>query len=222
MPGRTSTNRDYNWPGQETEEEGASFWTLFADPDYFEALDLELVAGRGFSFEVPTDTMDTYVLNEAALARLGWTAEEAVGHPFRAWDRPIGTVIGVVEDFHFQSLHQEIQPLVMNYKPQWMGGVAMRLAPGDVAGALGHLRATWNTMAPGFPLEYYFLDEDFARLYQAEARLLQLFTFFAAVAVFIACLGLFGLASYIAQQRKKEIGIRKVLGASTGSIVGLL
>ncbi|MEZ4701262.1 MAG: ABC transporter permease [Rhodothermales bacterium] len=224
LPGRVNTNRGYNWPGQtqEGDQEGASFWTGFADPDYFDVLGMTLVAGRTFSREVPTDTNDTYVLNETAVRQLGWSPEEAVGQPFRAWDRPMGTVIGVVKDFHFQSLHQPVESLVLNYKPTWMGTVALRTKAGALPAAIAHLQTTWNAFSGGFPLEYRFLDEDFDRLYQNEARLGSLFAFFAAIAVFIACLGLFGLAAYAAQQRTKEIGVRKVLGASVRSLVLLL
>jgi putative ABC transport system permease protein len=227
LPGRTGTSRGYNWPGQEGAasgpdgDEGASFYTIPADPDFVETLGLELLAGRTFSREAPTDTMDTYVLNEAAVARLGWTPEEAVDQPFRAWDRPMGRVIGVVRDFHFQSLHETVQPLVLNYIP-WFGNVAIRLAPGDVRGALAHVRASWAQLAPGYVFDYTFLDEDFDRQYREEEREGQLFAFFATVAVFIACLGLFGLAAYAAERRTKEIGVRKVLGASARDVVLLL
>ena len=226
LPGRIGTSRGYNWPGADAAaaadgEQGASFWTIPADPDFVDALGIELVAGRTFSHDVPTDTMDTYVLNEAAVAQLGWTPEEAVDQPFRAWDRPMGRVIGVVADFHFQSLREEVQPLVLNYIP-WFGSVAIRLAPGDVRGALDHVRATWGEFAPGYVFDYRFLDEDFDRQYEAEVKEGQLFAFFATVAIFIACLGLFGLAAYAAERRTKEIGVRKVLGASSRDVVLLL
>ncbi len=222
LPGRTGTNRDYNWPGQAGEDErGESFWTIPAGPGYLDVLGIKLVAGRFFSDAIATDTLDTYVLNETAVRKLGLTPEEAVGAPFRAWDRPMGQIIGVTEDFHFQSLHQEVQPLVLNYIP-WFGIVAVRTAPGGHAAALDHLRATWERFAPGYAFDYKFLDEDFDRLYRDEERLGQLFAFFAGVAIFIACLGLFGLAAYTAERRRKEIGVRKVLGASVPQIVRLL
>ncbi len=220
LPGRVGTNRGYNWPGQSEEEQGQSFWTLIADPNYVETVRLELTAGRDFSDDVPTDTQDTYVINEAAAQALGY--EEPVGQPFRAWDRPMGTIIGVVKDFHFQSLHQEIVPVIINYKPEWLGTVVVRLAPGDLPAALDAVRIQWQTFAPGFAFDYQFLDEDFDRLYRAEDRLARLFGFFAGVAIFIACLGLFALAAYMAQERTKEIGVRKVLGASVPQLIGLL
>ena len=224
VPGRVNTNRGYNWPGQvdNDEQEGASFWSVFADPDYLDVFDMELIAGRTFSKQIVADTNDTYLLNEKAIQQMGWRPEEAVGQPFRAWDRPMGRIIGVVKNFHFQSLHQEVQPLVFNFKPAWMGTVALRTSEGGVRNALNHLEASWPDFAGGFPLEYRFLDEDFGRLYQNEARLGSLFAFFAAIAVFIACLGLFGLAAYTAQRRTKEIGVRKVLGASPQGLVLLL
>ena len=222
LPGRVGTNRGYNWPGQTGEDErGESFWTIPAGPGYLDVLGIDLLAGRFFSDEIGTDTLDTYVLNEAAVRELGLTPEEAVGAPFRSWDRPMGQIIGVTEDFHFQSLHQAVEPLVMNYIP-WFGIVSVRTAPGGHAAALDRVRAAWERFAPGYAFEYRFLDADFDRLYRDEQRLGQLFGFFAGVAVFIACLGLFGLAAYTAERRRKEIGVRKVMGASVGSIVVLL
>ena len=222
LPGRTGTNRGYNGPGQAgADEQGESFWTIPAGPGYLDVLGIDLLAGRFFSDEIATDTLDTYVLNETAVRKLGLTPEEAVGAPFRAWDRPMGQIIGVTEDFHFQSLHQAVEPLVMNYIP-WFGIVSVRTAPGGHAAALDHVRATWDRFAPGYAFDYRFLDADFDRLYRDEARLGQLFGFFAGVAIFIACLGLFGLAAYTAERRRKEIGVRKVMGASVPQIVRLL
>lgn len=220
LPGRVGTNRGYNWPGQGENEEGSSFWTLIADPNYVETVRLELLAGRDFSEDVPTDTQDTYVINEAAAQVIGY--ENPVGQPFRAWDRPMGTIIGVVKDFHFQSLHQDILPVIINYKPQWLGTVVVRLAPGDLPAALDAVRSQWQTFAPGYVFDYRFLDEDFDRLYRDEDRLGRLFGFFASIAIFIACLGLFALAAYMAQERTKEIGVRKVLGATVPQLIGLL
>ncbi|MEM1041803.1 MAG: ABC transporter permease [Bacteroidota bacterium] len=222
LPGRVGTTRGYHWPGQAGEgEQGEGFATAPAGPGYLDVFGIDLVAGRGFSDDVPSDTLDAYILNETALATLGLTPEEAVGAPFRAWERPVGQIIGVVEDFHFQSLHEEVEPLVLNYIP-WFSYAAMRVGPADLPATLNHVRATWETFAPGYAFDYTFLDEDFDRLYRAEARLGQLFGFFAGVAVFIACLGLLGLAAYAAARRRKEIGVRKVLGASAGQIATLL
>ena len=222
LPGRVGTNRGYNWPGQTgTEEKGESFWTIPAGPGYLDVLGIQLRAGRFFSADVPSDTLDAYVLNETAVRALGLTPEQAVGAPFRAWDRPMGQIIGVTEDFHFESLQQEVQPLVLHDIP-WFSIVSVRAAPGNLPATLDHLRAAWEQFAPGYAFDYTFLDEDFDRLYRDEQRLGELLGFFAGVAVFIACLGIFGLAALAAERRRKEIGVRKVLGASVQGLTAML
>lgn len=220
LPGRVNTSRGYQWPGDANDEDGRGFQTMLADFDYLETLGLEVVAGRDFSREFATDVEDAYILNQAAVRDLGW--DDPVEHPFRAWDREMGRVIGVVKDFHFKSLQQQIEPLVINIKPDWAGNVAIRIAPDNVPGAIETIERVWRAFAPGFPFNYRFLDEDFDRHYRAEDRLATLFTIFAFIAVFVACLGLFGLAAYSASQRTKEIGIRKVMGASEVGIAVLL
>lgn len=221
LPGRVNTSRGYNWPGQSADEqEGRGFYTVLADPHFIETLGLQIVSGRNFSEDMPTDFEDAYILNETAVRELGW--ENPIDHPFRAWDREMGSVIGVVEDFHFKSLHQQIEPVVINIKPGWLSYVVIRLAPGQFDESVSRLRAQWEMLAPGFPFDYRFLDQDFERLYRSEQNLGRLFTFFATIAILVACLGLFGLAAYSAEQRTKEIGVRKVLGASVQSIVIML
>jgi putative ABC transport system permease protein len=128
-----------------------------------------------------------------------------------------------VRDFHFQSLHAPVEPLVINHKPGWLRALAVRLAgEGRLQDAIAAVRAEWEALAPGYAFTYTFLDEDFGRLYLREERLGRLFGLFAGVAVLIACLGLFGLAAFVAEQRRKEVGVRKVLGASVGGLVALL
>jgi putative ABC transport system permease protein len=221
VPGRVNTNRGYNWPGQNGDEMGQAFWTLLADENHLGTLGIELLAGRDF-IASEADHHDAYIINEAAARQLGYAPAEAVGQPFRAWDRPMGTIVGVTSDFHFQSLHAAVEPVVINFKPDWLGGVVVRLAPGHLPSAIDALRASWEPFAPGYALEYTFLDADIGRLYFTEQRLARLFGLFAGLAVLIACLGLFGLAAYSAEQRRREIGVRKVLGASTPRLVALL
>lgn len=218
-PGSVNTNRGYKWPGTE-EEEGKSFYSMFVDQHSVEALDLEFVAGRNFSADIETDVSHGYILNETAVRELGWT--DPVGMPFRAWDDEMGQVIGVVKDFHYQSLHQEIGPIVLDMKPGWSWTAAIRVAPGNLAGTMDYLGQQWKAMEPELPLVYRFLDEEFDRLYRDEEQLGNLFGYFTSLAILIACLGLFGLAAFVAEQRTKEIGIRKVLGASVGGVVMLL
>jgi putative ABC transport system permease protein len=144
-----------------------------------------------------------------------------VGKRFGFWDID-GQIIGIMKDAHFQTLHQKIEPLVFKMFPPWLRRMYVKFRSDNVSATLASLEKAWTEMNLGYPFEYRFLDEDFNDLYSSEARLGKIFQSFAALAVFIACLGLFGLASFIAEQRTKEIGIRKVLGSSTAGIVALL
>ncbi len=223
VPGRVRTSRGYNWPGQEAgTENGLSFQTVLADFGYLDTFGLELVAGRDFSRDRPADFENTYILNESAAREIGFsTPESAIGQPFRAWDREMGEIIGVVRDFHFTSLHSTIEPVVINVKP-WTSWIAFRVAPGDAEEAVNILSAAWSDIAPGYPFDFRFLDDDFNRLYAREQELGRLFTFFAGLAIFVSCLGLFGLSAFSARRRTKEIGVRKVLGAGTRDIMFML
>ncbi|HMB92063.1 MAG TPA: FtsX-like permease family protein, partial [Rhodothermales bacterium] len=131
-------------------------------------------------------------------------------------------VVGVFRDYHHFSLKENIEPMVLRIAPRLSRFVSLRLAAEDVPGVLAHATTTWESLYPGYPFRYFFLDEDFNEQYQSEEQLSRIFTTFATLAILIACLGLFGLAAFTAQQRTKEIGVRKVLGASVLSIVGLL
>ncbi len=218
LPGRVGTSRGYNWPGKE-EKDSRSFYTMFVDPHMLETLGIELVAGRNFSDAIPTDATNAYLLNETAVRELGW--QEAVGKPFRVWDEEMGEVIGEVKDFHFRSLHNKIEPLVLDIKREWSWNAAMRLGGGDIGPTLSYIEQQWKALDPEVPFNYFFLDADFDRLYRSEERLGRLFSGFTVLAVFVACLGLFGLAAFATEQRSKEIGIRKVLGASVPDILFL-
>ncbi len=223
VPGRVRTSRGYNWPGQSPDlENGQSFQTVLADFGYLKTFGLKLVAGRDFSRDRPMDFENTYILNERAALEMGYTnPEDVIGQPFRAWDREMGQIIGVVKDFHLTSLHNTIDPVVINIKP-WTSWVAFRVAPGNAEEAVGILSAAWSDVAPGYPFDFRFLDDDFNRLYEREQELGRLFTFFAGLAIFVSCLGLFGLSAFSAQRRTKEIGVRKVLGAGNGDIMFML
>jgi len=136
-------------------------------------------------------------------------------------------VIGVVKDFHYKSLHATIEPLVLllfegSIQHRWAHQIPIRIGPGDVPGTLAYLEETWKHFTHGLPLEYSFLDDKIGRFYESEARLQTIFSFFSGLAIFIACLGVFGLATFMAERRTKEIGIRKVLGATAASVVLLL
>ncbi len=198
---------------------------LFTDHDLVETLRLEVVDGRDFSRSLSTDS-SAFLINEAAVRMLGWetpvgkrlTMPGATGQE----DTRTGEVIGVVADFHYASLHDEIAPMALLIYPRPLPALAVRLQPDDLPRTLAFLEATWRRFQPGKPFQYTFLDDDFDALYRADERLAQIFTAFALFAVLIACLGLFGLASFTAAQRRKEIGVRKVMGATVSQIVLLL
>jgi putative ABC transport system permease protein len=195
------------------------------DPDYVATLGLGLRQGRNFSPGRATDAKAA-LINESAARQLGY--DNPVGKIIHNGDNSaVGKlqVIGVVKDFHFESLHREVGPVILHQDTalgeSWEA-VSFRLAPGNVPGTLAALEKQWRKTAPGLPFEYAFLDASFDALYRSEQRTGQLFTAFAAVAILIACLGLFGLSAFTAEQRTKEIGIRKVFGASVPQLVRLL
>jgi len=197
------------------------------DPHYVQTLGLRLIAGRDFDPDRTADLERAFLINETTARRLGWTPEEALGQPFTlSQGVDPGEVIGVVADFHTASLHGEIPAvgLQLGPSPNWSTGAQLvaRLAPEDIPGTMRHLETALRPFAADGPLRYEFLDERFDALYASERNLGRIFGTFALMAVGIACLGLLGLAAHTAQARTKEIGIRKVLGATAGSLVALL
>ena len=219
IPGRMMTTMSYQVEGQ-TEDEWGSITALIVDPDFSETYEIPMVAGRDFSDEMQTDVRNAFILNESAAREMGFAPEQAVGKKFRMNER--GRIIGVMKDFHFNSLHKEIEPLVLAVWPSWLGYVSVRIAPGDIAGSLALIENTWRESNSNRPFSYFFFDEHFDQLYRAEERFAQVFVSFSSLAICIACLGLFGLATYTARQRTKEIGVRKVLGATVTNVTALL
>jgi putative ABC transport system permease protein len=195
------------------------------DHDFVPHFQIQMAAGRAFSRDFPADTAKSLLINEAAARQFGYLkAEDAVGKRFSQWGRE-GTIIGVVKDFNFRSLHQRIEPLTLRFAPPSEGSLSrltLRIQSADMQKTIAQLERLWNTLSPQRPFLYSFLDESFNKQYQADLHFGQIFSLFSGLAIFIACLGLFGLATFTAQQRTKEIGIRKVLGASVASIVTLL
>ncbi|MEM6784920.1 MAG: ABC transporter permease [Bacteroidota bacterium] len=194
------------------------------DAGYAETLGLALVAGRDFSRgsvdgSAPADTT-AWLLNEAAVREFG--LDDPIGEVL-VWDsnRYSAPVVGVVQDFHFASLHGEIEPLLIPLRPG-VGSTLIVRVQDDIPAALDHVRAQLEALVSGTPFTYRFLDDTFDQLYRQEEQLSQVFALFAGLAIVIACLGLFGLAAYTAERRRKEIGVRKVLGASVSSVVALL
>ncbi len=205
------------------EEEVHDLRTVFTDYDYVKTFGLNIIAGRDFSRDFTTDTQEAVIINEAATRFLGWTPEEALGkeitNKFR--DSIPHKVVGVIEDFHFASLHNTIDPMAISIGND-QRVIAIKLAAGNMQEAVATVEDTWQQASAQYPFAYNFLDEEYDNLYKAEQKQGMLFRLFAGLAIFIACLGLFGLVTFTAEQRTKEIGIRKVLGASVPGLVHLL
>jgi putative ABC transport system permease protein len=194
----------------------------FVDFDYIPQYKIRMAAGRAFSRDFLTDTTQSMILNEAAVKLFGYASpEQAVGRRFKQWGRE-GKIIGVMKDFHFRSLQQEIKPLSMRIEPQGCNLISINLSTQNLPSTIAAVENKWNTLIPARPFSYFFLDEFFDKQYRSEERFGKLFLNFAILAIIISCLGLLGLASYSTLQRTREIGIRKVLGASVPNIVNLL
>src|SRR6185503_19070009 len=198
------------------------------DEDYIKTTGLQLIAGedltqqdiKDVSYPEQSKNVYHFILNESAAKELGWTPQEAIGKKmFMDASRP-GFVRGVIKDFNFESLHNPIRPLVLF--PEVRGRALLVKVKGNIPQTIAFLEGKWKELVPHRPFEYKFLDEYFNRLYSSEMRLGKVLNIFAAIAIALACLGLLGLSSYSAKQRVKEIGIRKVLGASPGRIAALL
>jgi len=216
VPGRTM-DRIGIVPEGATKEESWIVSGMIMDENFLDTLSIELVEGRNFSPEFGTDAEKAVIINEAAVRAFGW--EEPVEKTFNTGEL---TVIGVIKDFHFATLRHIVEPLVIRFRPGANGLLSIKLKGGSIPEGLDHIEKTWSGLFPGVPLEYVFLDEEFDLLYRQEKSFGSLTWGFTGLAIFIACLGLFGLASHSVAQRTKEIGIRKVLGAGSLGLTALL
>jgi len=193
------------------------------DFDFIPNYHIDVVAGRAFSRNYPVDSTQSLMVNEAAAHLFGYAnSQDIVGKAFDLWGNQ-GTVIGVLQDFNYQSLHNKVEPLVLRFAPvDALGKLSLSLKTTNLSETVNQLALIWNRLVPQRPFLYSFLDESFNKQYQADIRFGQVFSVFSGLAILIACLGLFGLATYSTKKRFKEIGVRKVLGASIGVIVTLL
>ena len=227
IPGRFNNDTVFR-PEGAPNEKIYDFHVVSATSEYLETLGLDLVTGRSFTQERPSDVNSAYVINETGARLLGWTPDEAIGKAFTRVaagdndeDLP-GQIVGVVQDFHFDSMHEAISPLAIYLTPGYVYYLPIRIRPENVPETLAFIEEKYAAFQPTHPFQYTFLDEDFGRLFEQEEQLSRIYGAFTLFAIFIACLGLFGLASFITQQRTKEIGVRKVLGATVPQIVVLL
>jgi putative ABC transport system permease protein len=218
-PGMESSTWQYDFPGLEIPKRSMN--TMIVDYDFINTYGLEIVQGRNFSRDFATDSLHGYLINEAAAREL--FLEQPVGTPIRALDgHPEGIIIGVVKDFNYRSLHRGIEPLVLRIDPVNMWCMSVKMNLGILKDNLSVIESEWKKLAPDYPVSYQFVDETIERQYKAEQNTGVLIGSFAALAIIIACLGLLGLSAFMSEQRKKEIGVRKVLGSSVAGIVLLL
>lgn len=199
------------------------FGTLIVDDDFVEVFDIPLVAGRNLARGEDKDKEAAFLVNESTVRHWGFSSpEQALGRKVKWAGWKEGQVVGIVRDFHHRPMQFEVEPMIMHIRPLAFHYMYVRISPDHRAETLRSLESAWRQTLPSKPFDYFFLDDEFDRYYRAEQRLAQLVGFFALMAVFVACLGLLGLASFTAERRTREIGIRKVLGSSVGEVVLLL
>jgi len=207
-----------DWNGRADDFNPAIF-TLAADADFASLFNLQMKEGRWFRSNSRADS-NNVILNETAVKELG-IQQPVPGQRFTLHGKA-GTVIGVVKDFYYKSMHEKIGPMIIKTDPGWYGTLFIKVHPGHIATANASTAKVWTQLLPGLPFEYTFMDDDFDKLYRSDLRVSTLVLIFSIIAIIIASLGLFGLVAFTAEQRKKEIGIRKILGASAANIVGML
>jgi putative ABC transport system permease protein len=231
LPGDQYAGDGVKVPGNEGEKEHSAK-VFIADHDYVKTLGLRIIAGRDFSKTRTTDEKEAFIINETAVKEFGFaTPEKAIGKPMH-WDEwapadslnPVkkGEVIGVVQDFHYTSLHEKLTPSVIHIYPAVSFKVAVKLKTADIKNTILYINDTWNKFSPGYPIDYKFMDETYGKMYESEQKLSSLLWIFTVMTILIGCMGLFALAAFSAEQRIKEIGIRKVLGASVFNLTSLL
>uniref|UniRef100_UPI0035B5B141 ABC transporter permease n=1 Tax=Dyadobacter flavalbus TaxID=2579942 RepID=UPI0035B5B141 len=214
-----SSTMGVTWPGKDTTQK-ILFSVNTIGYDFIKTMGITLLDGRDFNPEFGTDTTN-FIINEAAARKMGF--KDPVGKELTIFDRK-GKIIGLMKDFHIGSLHVAIEPLIIGFQSRnsYRGAVLIRTEAGKTRLAIQNIEKVYKQFSPGFPFKYRFTDEEFGNLYKAENVVSRLANYFAFLAIFISCLGLFGLAAFTSEQRTKEIGVRKVLGASVANLVGML
>lgn len=202
------------WEGK-VGDQRVQFTVRIVDFDYLNTFDIQVTQGRFFSENITTDKAG-FVLNEAAVKAMGMN--QPLGKWFHWWDKR-GPIIGVVEDFHFNTIHNEIEPLFLQVLPQYYRTLCLKVRPDQISDTIGFIEKTWQSHVPDFPFEFSFLDQTIDRMYRTEERLAKIFRVASAFAVIVACMGLLGMVSFVVEQRTKEIGIRKVLGSTIPGVV---
>ncbi|MEP7231223.1 MAG: ABC transporter permease [Ginsengibacter sp.] len=227
LPGKEAyENQDVFIPQEKTKDQFVPLWYIRGDWDITKTMGFQLLTGRDFNPQMPTDSFG-YILNETAVKQLGWKLQDAVGKTLSTFgdgpdDMIQGRVIGVVKDFHFEDFTNTVKPLLVGVNPHFWWNVAVRVDPENISATLSFLQKQWKTFQPDYPFEYYFEDQNFSKLWSSDQKLTVILEVFTGIAMGIACIGLFGLSVFAAERRIKEIGIRKVLGASVSHVAILL
>ena len=222
VPGNFFPNAGTTIENPEGELESHSPAIYEIDPDFLTFYDIKVLAGRNFSYNNYSDSVEALIINNAAAKLWGYNnPEDVIGKKFDQWGKT-GEVIGVVDDFNYKSLHTEVEPLTLRYEPFSMAKFSARVSTSEIYSTIQNLEEKWKELIPHRPFTYYFLDNNFDLQYKSDEKFSELFSSFSVLAILIAFLGLFGLTTYTTSQRIKEIGIRKVLGASLRSILLLL
>lgn len=204
-------------------DEGQTFYFLGVDHDFIDAYGLEIISGRSFSHEFETDAQGAYILNEAAYKALGWNdPQEPIGRELTRQFGDSRNIVGVTSDFNYRSLQFDVEPLVLYIRTDAYGFVSVKLTTENLLDTIPEIESVWRSFVPEMPFEYFFLSQDFAKQYSLEVQISRLLNAFTLLAIGIACMGLFALAAFMTEKRRKEVGVRKVLGASASQIVLLL
>lgn len=220
VPGQSTSNQYTRIEMADGQLSPTNINYTFVDHDFLETYDIDLIAGRNFLREVKTDDTTAYLINETAVRNFGWSPEQALGKAVQRGRK--GKIIGVVKDFHYRSLHTNVEPLLLALTTN-VGRISIRLnKETDARETISALQAKWSQLLPHLPFDYTFLDVDFDRQYKADQQLGKVANIFTVLSIFIGCLGLLGLTSFVVERRTKEIGIRKVLGASAPGVVILI
>jgi len=223
VPGRLANLIEARLVG-DLEEKTQSMYFYYVDSDFLPEYKIEMIAGREFQSDIQTDIENTFILNETAYKAFGFASpEEALGKKmYEGGSGGIGTIIGVAKDFHYKGLQTKVEPLVLQWRPDYFSYLSLTVKTENLSETLSFVKKKWNELQLGRLFTYFFLDEDFNRHYQSEESLGRVYVALTILAIFLSCLGLAGLSSFTAEQRTKEIGIRKVLGASVPKILILL
>lgn len=224
LPGRTGWQGQVAYPEGKTGDDAVSVEYISVDEHYLSTLGLELIAGRAFDKQHEADLKEGLILNETAVSIFGWTSpEEAIGKKITSPSgTPAGEVIGVVKDYHQEGLQQKIYPITMDYAPEYSYLYAVKFKAANAQDVIGVLKDKWEATFAGYDFDYFFVDQNFEKQYQAEKQLANVLTLFAVITMLIAAIGLLGLVSFMVVARTKEIGVRKVLGADALNITALL